>query len=78
MNGHTNMTSNIAGVWDKAGAPLREWSGKTGLHVLPELQAAINELSRDMLPYERKGGKSTRRWFGVVDRGGPLSTPLNF
>ena len=53
MRGHGNMTSNISGVWDKAGAPLRDWDGKIGVDVLPALQAAINELSRDMLPYER-------------------------
>lgn len=52
MNGHNNMTSNVSGVWDKAGARLRDWSGKTGVQVLPQLQAAINELSRDMLPFE--------------------------
>lgn len=53
--GHGNMTSNIAGLWDKAGAPLRDWDGKTGIDVLPQLQGAITALTDpDMLPYERE------------------------
>lgn len=64
MNGHTNMTSNVSGVWDKAGARIRDWDGKTGVSVLPELQAAINELSRDMLPYEYQEYESLVRGGG--------------
>ena len=52
MNGNTNMTSNVAGVWDKAGARIRDWQGKTGVQVLPDLQSAINTLS-DLAPFER-------------------------
>jgi hypothetical protein len=52
-NGHGNMTSNVSGVWTKAGAPLRDWNDKTGVEVLPKLQGAIAALS-DLLPYERK------------------------
>lgn len=54
-NGHGNMTSNVARIWDKAGAPLRDWNGKTGVEVLPQLQAAIAELSDpDMLLIDRQ------------------------
>lgn len=67
--GHGNMTSNVSRVWTKAGAPLREWDGKTGLEVLPQLQLAISTLS-DLLPCERaeyealvRGGGS----WGTVD-----------
>jgi hypothetical protein len=42
--GRNNMTSNIAGVWNKAGAPLRDWGGKRAMEVLPMLQNAITTL----------------------------------
>jgi hypothetical protein len=69
MGGYTNMTSNVAGVWDAAGAPIRDWDGKQGVDVLPRLAGAIRHL-RQLLPYEReeleelvRGGGS----WGTVD-----------
>ncbi len=75
MNGHTNMTSNVSGVWDKAGAPLRDWDGKTGIDVLPQLQGAITELSRDMLPYEREEYETLVRGGGTW---GTVESALEF
>lgn len=53
MGGYGNMTSNISGVWNKAGAPLKDWHGKIGVDVLPYLATAIGTL-KDLAPYERK------------------------
>ena len=53
MGGYGNMTSNVSGVWNKAGAPLKDWHGKTGVDVLPQLAAAISTLT-NLDPYERK------------------------
>lgn len=41
----SNMTSNVSPVWNKAGAPLKDWNDKIGVDVLPQLQAAIANLS---------------------------------
>lgn len=76
--GRGNMTSNVAQVWTKAGAPLRDWHGKTGVDVLPQLQRAIAELS-DLLPYEReeydKLVRGGGRW-GTVDSAREFLTVL--
>lgn len=53
MGGRSNMTSNVSAVWTEAGAPLRDWGGKTACTVLPALQAAIHRLS-DIPAYERE------------------------
>lgn len=42
-----NMTSNVSGMWKKAGANLRDWDGKVGVDVLPELQRAIEWMTND-------------------------------
>jgi hypothetical protein len=66
---NSNMTSNVAGVWDKAGARLRDWDGKTGVSVLPSLQSAITTLN-DQLPYERQEYEALVRGggdWGTVD-----------
>lgn len=52
LNDRDNYTSNVSRVWDKAGAPLREWDGKIGLEILPALHGAIKTLD-NLLPYER-------------------------
>ena len=46
-HGRNNMTSNLAQMWDKAGARLRDFDGCTGLEVLPKLQAALDYLRSD-------------------------------
>lgn len=43
----TNMTSNCAGMWDKAGATLRDWDGKSAIEILPALQKAIERMHAD-------------------------------
>lgn len=53
MRGMNNMTSNVAGVWDKAGVPLRDWDGKIGVDVLPQLQQAVNTIE-NLFPFERE------------------------
>lgn len=39
-----NHTSNTAGMWDKAGATLRDWEGITASNAEPMLTAAIAEM----------------------------------
>lgn len=41
------MTSNCAGLWDKAGARLRDWDGKKAIEILPPLQKAIEWMRRE-------------------------------
>ena len=41
-----NHTSNMAGAWDAAGAPLREWDRKPVAEILPALRSAIAELTK--------------------------------
>lgn len=67
--GHGNMTSNVSGVWMEAGAPLKDWDGKTGVDILAQLQSAITVLS-NLMPYEREEYKKLVRGdgsWGTVD-----------
>lgn len=56
----TNMTSNCAAMWDKAGAPLRNWDGKKAVEVLPPLQRAIEWMRSE--PKDFKGLAPTNGW----------------
>jgi len=50
--GHGNMTSNVAGVWDALGAPLRDFDSiNPAMTVLPAIHRAIRRYE-DALPYE--------------------------
>lgn len=49
----TNMTSNLSKMWTEAGAPLKDFDGKTAFEVLPLLQRAIESLTDDALYYQQ-------------------------
>lgn len=46
-----NMTSNLAGMWDTAGARLRDWNGMTGEESIPLLRGAIKAMEDDAPKY---------------------------
>lgn len=46
-----NYTSNMAGAWDAAGAPLRYMDGMLGKHAIPILENAIRRIEGDMPTY---------------------------
>jgi hypothetical protein len=45
--GNNNMTSNLAPMWNDAGAPLRDFNGMAAMAVMPKLQAALDSLRDD-------------------------------
>jgi hypothetical protein len=48
-DGHDSLPGGLAPLLAALGAPVREWSGKNGVDVLPALQGAIMQLEDDML-----------------------------
>jgi hypothetical protein len=49
---HRNYTSNTACMWDKAGAPLRDWDGRTARDVAPMLESAILDMTTHPAKYD--------------------------
>lgn len=51
---HENSyTSNLAGAWDAAGAPLRDWDGKPVSEIVGALELAARRLWTDADSYRR-------------------------
>lgn len=60
-----NYTSNMSGAWDAAGAPIRDWSGRTVAKVLPAFAAAIDRIERH--PEAYRHCEPSNGW-GTVER----------
>lgn len=48
-----NYTSNLSRAWDEAGAPLRDWDGKSAAECAPLLRAAIAKIDADRAAWYR-------------------------
>lgn len=49
--GEWNYTSNVSGMWDTAGAPLRDWDGRPVSACVELLAAAIDRMVADPATY---------------------------
>lgn len=52
-HGHNNLTSNLAEMWNQAGAPLRDMGGMLASDAIPKLQRAIDNLKNYPEEYQR-------------------------
>ena len=64
IDSNINHTSNTSQMWRDAGADIAEMHGKTASECLPDLQAAIADISANPGKYERH--EAANGW-GTVD-----------
>lgn len=65
---HTSLPAGCKGLFEDLGAPIYDWSGKTGVHVLSALQSAITQLENETEYYrERHDGANLANDWSRVD-----------